>query len=1124
MVDPLSVTSLIIDIGTLISNIISYAKAVRDARSDTQRLIEELFAVKGILEHLSAQVEPQDLRASPLNPEPLALFNPELLESTLSTTHEFIQSLLSDLEEPVSRLKRLKAKLEWPLTKERVNTHLVRLERVKSWLILVLTSDNSALQRDVYRQITGLAESLEKDLKVRDDERAHAARRELFNWLAPVNPTGVHLRASKARESETGRWFLDGSFRSWINDSSVYRKILFLMGKSGIGKTTLFAHAVDELMSMSSSDQEFAFAYFYCTFGDTASQDPVNILGSFVVQLSEAIPSILETIWPLYEKATKLNAHTSPIDITSVEDAIIKHASGPRRVVLFVDAMNESAHMENIKCSLLRLSDLSPHIRILVTGTTDVFTAEHASIINMNGVIIRSDIHSFVRSGLQQDETLRNLSPKLKEQILAAIVEGADGSFRWAKLSLENLATCRTAKSIREALQTLPRTLQETYVQILERISPNDRELGRKVLFWLSFSKRPLTLRELNVAVVLDESCTVFDEDLVLIPPGILLQICQGLITEDEFGNLNLAHASIKDFLTSEWIRSSSVRFFSLDHETADKTIMRQCLTYLCLDNFQPGYFSSSDSIASRLGEYPLLDYASYFWASHCRSTDFDVHDRQLVNKLFESRTLPRRGNFGVWLQTLIPEASISNFETTQPLYYAASFGLVSVVKAILASDPDIDIDARGGRFQSTPLFVACWRGYYEVVELLLQAGANPHLRDGSGMTALSLIKTRRHPRLQAMMSVNRKSQMYGQLRSSISGLAHSEEPEFGRTQEDTAWSDTNTEVDSNSEDNEVDFADRQSMGMHFTAMESLTIPALEYFKAHMIQLYPRLESTLVSRFANAQVLRYERIVKLQKEHAQAVIDRSCPSGKYCFALGGTASLLRRSKEPSDSSWVTDFSNDRRYRSSAVGEVAAHATHLPFHIPIPPVSRLPARFECPICFRVVMCLRASDWIKHVYDDVEPFTCTFPDCSNPESYTRKAEWIRHEGEKHRKTEWWECSYADCSHKSFRRDLFREHLVREHNALERNTTITKTASVERLEFRKDDSRRIWDMIEQCRKENKKISPKQQLCPFCGEICRTWKILTTHMGKHLEQLVMPVLELAKQNSTLHGSSGAK
>jgi ankyrin repeat protein len=299
----------------------------------------------------------------------------------------------------------------------------------------------------------------------------------------------------------------------------------------------------------------------------------------------------------------------------------------------------------------------------------------------------------------------------------------------------------------------MPGTLRDTYVNILERITPSDWELSRKALFWLSFAKRSLTLRELNEAVVLEETCTVFDDDLELVSPRILLQICQGLITQDESGRVNLAHVSIKDFLTSEWIRSSSVQYFSLDHATADKTIMRHCLTYLCLDNFRSGYECSIDLIAAREHERPFLEYAAQFWATHGGSCDFDGHDCQLINKLFDSRYLPHRGNFGVWVQTLVPEVDIESIETTQPLYYAASYGLVPVVKAILASEPPVDVDARGGRFRSTPLFVACWRGNYEVAELLLQAGADPYLVDpGSDSTVFSLLKRRGFSRLQAIL------------------------------------------------------------------------------------------------------------------------------------------------------------------------------------------------------------------------------------------------------------------------------------------------------------------------------------------------------------------------------------
>jgi hypothetical protein len=301
-------------------------------------------------------------------------------------------------------------------------------------------------------------------------------------------------------------------------------------------------------------------------------------------------------------------------------------------------------------------------------------------------------------------------------------------------------------------LKTLPGTLRETYVNVLKKIEPSDWELTRAALFWLSFSKRTLTLRELNEAVVLEDTCTVFDDDMELVSPRILLQVCQGLITQDQFGAVVLAHASIKDFLTSEWISSSSVKYFSLDPTTADQTIMRQCLTYLCLENFRSGATPSSHMRHERERNHPFLKYAAQFWATHGLSCEFDGHDRELVNRLFDSKHLPNRGNFGVWVQTLLGGVSFESILSTEPLYYAASFGLVPVVKAILASDPELDIDARGGRFRSTPLFVACWRSNYKVAQLLLKAGADPNLVDSSGLTVFSLARLTRFQDLQAIL------------------------------------------------------------------------------------------------------------------------------------------------------------------------------------------------------------------------------------------------------------------------------------------------------------------------------------------------------------------------------------
>ena len=302
--------------------------------------------------------------------------------------------------------------------------------------------------------------------------------------------------------------------------------------------------------------------------------------------------------------------------------------------------------------------------------------------------------------------------------------------FRWVQLSLDNLSTQRTARSIREALHRLPGTLRETYANILERITPSDWIFVRRALFWLSFAYRPLTLAELGEAVVIDLSSRVLDDDMRLVSPQILLQISQGLITQDRSGNVGLTHSSVRDFLTSRWIRTSRVQYFSLDPSIANQIIMRSCLAYLCLDNFQSGYVSSRELSWQRLESHPFLEYAAQFWALHGKSCTFSGRDWQLVRRLFSSRSLPRRGNFGVWVQTLIPDVAIAKIEATQPLYYAASFGLVQVVKDILASDPDLDIDAAGGRLAVSPLLIACWRRNYEVADILVQAGADTNFTD----------------------------------------------------------------------------------------------------------------------------------------------------------------------------------------------------------------------------------------------------------------------------------------------------------------------------------------------------------------------------------------------------------
>jgi ankyrin repeat protein len=59
------------------------------------------------------------------------------------------------------------------------------------------------------------------------------------------------------------------------------------------------------------------------------------------------------------------------------------------------------------------------------------------------------------------------------------------------------------------------------------------------------------------------------------------------------------------------------------------------------------------------------------------------------------------------------------------------------VIKILLETTPKLNVDARGSRAVSTPLHVACFRSQLEVVRLLLEAGADPTMKNNNAKSCL---------------------------------------------------------------------------------------------------------------------------------------------------------------------------------------------------------------------------------------------------------------------------------------------------------------------------------------------------------------------------------------------------
>jgi hypothetical protein len=314
--------------------------------------------------------------------------------------------------------------------------------------------------------------------------------------------------------------------------------------------------------------------------------------------------------------------------------------------------------------------------------------------------------------------------------------------FQWVVCQLDMLRKCMSLATVRKVLMTgLPRGLDATYEQILLGIDEGYQTEVMKTLQALTVAKYPLKIEEIVeiLAVDLDSEPPRFDPDSRLLDPQSILSMCSSLVTGSRetigrFGiptlSLRLAHASVADYLTSSKSNGASLFYFS--RHSARQFMAQICLVYLLNPEFV--HQSHRALRKPKLKAFPFLSHAYKSWPLYLTKEAGDPEDylmdrtKILLQTFFATSKLPNGGNFAFWVRTLNPSAPDDFVQSTQPLYYAASFGLTEVVRIILETEKDIDIDALGGRVRSSALHVATYRNHYDVVKMLLERGANPSL------------------------------------------------------------------------------------------------------------------------------------------------------------------------------------------------------------------------------------------------------------------------------------------------------------------------------------------------------------------------------------------------------------
>lgn len=720
MADPASITGLIFNIGSLLKYLYQYGKEVKSAQKEARDLCAELQALKGILSDVSSEqyAKNQDFR------------------EMLRNTKFIVEGLLHKLEPPDTKSGRLVQSLRWPLDSSGVKDALSKLERIKSWFLMILMVDSRSTSVELHDEMRALTTLVKDEVEHRKQRQSSDVHDRLCSKLAPVTPSVAHSKACKAWQgTDSGSWFLDGPFATWLNNKRPNQSLLVLSGKSGCGKTTLFSHAVEKAKAVCEKSVDLCVAYHYCAYNNSMSQEARNVLGSWVVQAAKVNPNIVLPFKKTYEEGRE--AQTDDL-----EQALLNI---DRPLLLLVDAINESIESTSIVQCMLRLAKKSEHIRCFFTLTSAPPHASECFNVEMRPELVARDIELYI------DEKIR-LVPVLqaipREELVKTLLWQSNGMFRWVDCQMNILADQITPKKAQKVLSSLPGTLNETYALILSQVSRNHRNLVQEALLWLSFSLRPLTLQELCEALVIEEGDFTIDKSCRIHPPELILDLCKGLVVWDRrTGIVTLAHSSVRAFLNGTDIHSTPCASFALDESSSSRFILRKCLTYLLMKDFGVLLRTPSD-VVDFFGEFPLLEYASEKWALHAARHQERLTEPELslVDSFMETHMKnSTSSNFTFWVSCLYPEEDIEIVQRGQPLYYMASFDLHVYIRRMfrhkLIDKTSLDgpwpLDWKCGRAMSAALQVACWRSSLETVELLLEEGADPNSTNVEGVSCM---------------------------------------------------------------------------------------------------------------------------------------------------------------------------------------------------------------------------------------------------------------------------------------------------------------------------------------------------------------------------------------------------
>ena len=576
----------------------------------------------------------------------------------------------------------------------------------------------------------------------RDEERCL----QLFRLQNEENQSYEWYKGRVTERIEgTCRWFLeDDKYRRWREQDS---GPLLVSADPGCGKSVLAKYLVDHELPRSS-----LICYFF--FNDQVQSTLKLAFCALLHQLFSEKPFLLHR-YALPEEAK--NGPKLVDNITVLWSILCEAARDPETgpVIFVLDALDECHKSEYQDLILMLKSDLhkqkdKPEMTkyLLTSRPYELIMSDFEELIDRFPHIritgeeeserISQEVNYVIEYRVRLLAREKKLAENIKSHLERRLLEVPHRTYLWVHLVFDYLKEGfkKTEKAVDTIISTLPESVNAAYEKILSKSKENNKV--QKTLSIILAATRPLTLKEMNIAINVDPSIRSTskgdldiesDEDF-----KITLRNWCGLFISVYNNQVHFLHQTAREFLVPKQalLSSSPSRALkwcgSIDLQLAHSILADVCMIYLKFRDLE---------------DYVLLDYSAKNWAVHLRHAG--IEDQEYSISAIRSLCDPSTERFHNWFEIYW---NANHYKFDKPpnrteLMIISYFGFCEAVALLLeeGAEPNVQHDTHG----KTALHWPAYNGHEAVVRLLPDNGAEVNIQDEGGMTALCWAAVRGH-------------------------------------------------------------------------------------------------------------------------------------------------------------------------------------------------------------------------------------------------------------------------------------------------------------------------------------------------------------------------------------------